>query len=114
MGGSKGTAPQIMMPAPTPPPTIYRSVIPEEDYARVAERIKALDAETAEAVKRREAMVGTDADLAKRAASRDVLTAAAYSGSLPQAQQYASVKEAADKALELAKARAAQLSNPTS
>ena len=59
-------------------------------------------------------MVGTDADLAKRAASRDVLTAAAYSGSLPQAQQYASVKEAADKALELAKVRAAQLSNPTS
>ena len=109
MGGSKGTAPQVMMPAPTPPPTLYRSVIPEEDYAFAAERQKRVEAETAEAVARREQMVGTGLDLARRAAQRDVLTAAAYSGSLPQAQQYAGVKEAADKALELAKERAAEL-----
>lgn len=98
----------MMMPAPTPPPTLYRSVIPEEDYERVAERMKRIDAATKEALARRDAMVGTPTDIAKRTAQRDVLAAAAYQSSLPTGEgsgQYDAVKAAAAQALELAKAR---------
>jgi len=108
MGGSPGTAPTMMMPAPTPPPTLYRSVIPEEDYERVAERMKRIDAATKEALARRDAMVGTTTDIAKRTAQRDVLTAAAYQSALPTGEgtgKYDAVKAAAAQALELAKAR---------
>jgi hypothetical protein len=97
-----------MMPAPTPPPTLYRSVIPEEDYQRVAERMQRINEQTKEALARRDAMVGTTTDIAKRAAARDVLTAAAYQSALPTGEgtgKYDAVKAAAAQALELAKAR---------
>ena len=97
-----------MMPAPTPPPTLYRSVIPEEDYQRVAERMQRINEQTKEALARRDAMVGTTTDIAKRAAARDVLTAAAYQSALPTGEgtgKYDAVKMAAAQALELAKAR---------
>jgi hypothetical protein len=98
----------MMMPAPTPPPTLYQSVIPEEDYQRVAERIKRLDDQTKQALARRDAMVGTPTDIAQRAAARDVLTAAAYQSAVPTGEgtgKYDPVKAAAAQALELAKAR---------
>ena len=97
-----------MMPAPTPPPTLYRSVIPEEDYQRVAERMQRINEQTKEALARRDAMVGTTTDIAKRAAARDVLTAAAYQSALPTGEgtgKYDAVKAAAAQALKLAKAR---------
>ena len=108
MGGSKPSAPTVMMPAPQPPPTLYRSIIPEEDYERVAERMKRIEADTQQIMARRDAMVGTPTDIANRMAQRDVLTAAAYQSGLPTGEgtgKYDPVKAAAAQALELAKAR---------
>jgi hypothetical protein len=97
--------PKVIQP---PPPTLYRSVIPEEDYARAAERLQRINADTQQALARRDAMVGTPTDVANRMAERNVLTAAAYQSALPTGEgtsQYDPIKAAAAQALELAKAR---------
>ena len=108
MGGSKPSAPIAMMPAPQSPPTLYRSVIPEKDYERVAERMKRIEADTQQILARRDAMVGSPTDIANRMAERNVLSAAAYQSGLPTGEgtgKYDPVKAAAAQALELAKAR---------
>lgn len=108
MGGSKPSAPVAMMPAATPAPVLYRSIIPEEDYERVAERKKSIEADTQQIMARRDAMVGSLPDIANRMAERNVLSAAAYQSGLPTGEgtgKYDPVKAAAAQVLELAKAR---------
>lgn len=109
MGGSRPSAPVTVLPAPTPPTTVYRSIVPEEDYQLVAERMKRIDADTERAIEDRNRMVGSTADIGKRMAERDVTTAAAYQASLPTGEgsdKYDPVKAAAAQALNLAKQRA--------
>ena len=106
MGGSSPGAPTTIMPAPTPPPTLYRSVIPEgpEGYGAVQDRTDRLTkVDIPAALAKRDEMVGTPTDIGKRVADRNALTAAAYLSSLPTGAGYDAVKAAA--AVNLAEAR---------
>jgi hypothetical protein len=44
MGGRKPSAPTVITPSPVSP-TVFRAVIPEEDYARMADYTKKLETE---------------------------------------------------------------------
>ena len=63
--GSRPSAPVTYRPTPTAP-TIYQSVIPEEDFQRARDYVDELKAERAGLVRQREAAGMGAADMAKR------------------------------------------------
>lgn len=63
--GSRPSAPVTYRPTPTAP-TIYQSVIPEEDFQRARDYVDELKAERAGLVRQREAAGMGSADIAKR------------------------------------------------
>ena len=63
--GSRPSAPVTYRPTPTAP-TIYQSVIPEEDFQLARDYVDELKAERAGIVKKREAAGLGAADMAKR------------------------------------------------
>lgn len=84
MGGSKPSAPTVIMPAETQPQQ-FQTVIPEKSFKDLAEQMGRIEAETGKIQEQRYDEVGTPAEIGARSRGRDVTSAAAYLASLPSA-----------------------------
>ena len=84
MGGSKPSAPTVIMPAETKPQQ-FQTVIPEKSFKDLAEQMGRIEAETGKIQEQRYDEVGTPAEIGARSKGRNVQTAAAYLASLPSA-----------------------------
>ena len=84
MGGSKPSAPTVIMPAETKPQQ-FQSVIPEKSFKDLAEQMGRIEKETGKIQEQRYDEVGTPAEIGARSKGTNMLAAAAYLSSLPQA-----------------------------
>ena len=84
MGGSKPSAPTVIMPAETKPQQ-FQTVIPEKSFKDLAEQMGRIETETAKIQEQRYDEVGTPAEIGARTKGRNVTLAAAYLASLPSA-----------------------------
>jgi hypothetical protein len=84
MGGSKPSAPTVIMPAETQPQQ-FQSVIPEKSFKDLAEQMGRIEKETGKIQQQRYDEVGTPAEIGARSKGTNMLAAAAYLSSLPQA-----------------------------
>ena len=84
MGGSKPSAPTVIMPAETKPQQ-FQTVIPEKSFKDLAEQMGRIEAETGKIQEQRYDEVGTPAEIGARTKGRNVTSAAAYLASLPSA-----------------------------
>jgi len=84
MGGSKPSAPTVIMPAETQPQQ-FQTVIPEKSFKDLAQQMGRIEAETGKIQEQRYDEVGTPAEIGARSRGRDVTSAAAYLASLPSA-----------------------------
>lgn len=82
MGGSSPSAPQVIMPSPTPP-LVFQSVVPEQSYKDLAAQRNRYQEQQEEIAKQRYSEVGTPAEIGARQRARDVKTEEAYLASLP-------------------------------
>lgn len=87
MGRSSPSPGQYYSPAPAPA-TVYQSVVPEQDYGAVAERLKRIQGQTDTALAQRYQEVGTPAELGARQAGRRVQEAASYLAAIPTSDKY--------------------------
>jgi len=83
MGSRPAPAPVTYIPEPTAP-TVFQSVVPEEDFARSSQYIQELKAEREAAKAERYAEIGTPEEIRARMEKRNKVTEAAYESSLPQ------------------------------
>ena len=83
MGGSKPSAPTIIMDPQTQPQK-FQTVTPKSSFQDVAETLKTTMEQSAQLDKNRYAAGFSPTDMAVRQAAGDVTSAAAYLGSLPQ------------------------------
>ena len=84
MGGSKPSAPTVIMPAETKPQQ-FQTIIPEKSFKDLAEQMGRIETETGKIQEQRYDEVGTPAEIGARAKGRNVTSAAAYLASLPSA-----------------------------
>ena len=84
MGGSKPSAPTVIMPAETKPQQ-FQSVIPEKSFKDLAEQMGRIEKETGKIQQQRYDEVGTPAEIGARAKGTNMLAAASYLSSLPKA-----------------------------
>jgi hypothetical protein len=84
MGGSKPSAPTVIMPAETKPEK-FQSVIPEKSFKDLAEQMGRIEKETGKIQQQRYDEVGTPAEIGARSKGTNMLAAAAYLSSLPKA-----------------------------
>ena len=84
MGGSRPSAPTVIMPAETKPQQ-FQSVIPEKSFKDLAEQMERIEKETGKIQQQRYDEVGTPAEIGARNKGTNMLAAAAYLSSLPQA-----------------------------
>ena len=84
MGGSKPSAPTVIMPAETKPQQ-FQTVIPEKSFKDLAEQMGRIETETGKIQEQRYDEVGTPAEIGARTKGRNVTSAAAYLASLPSA-----------------------------
>ena len=84
MGGSRPSAPTVIMPAETKPQQ-FQTVIPEKSFKDLAQQMGRIEAETGKIQDQRYDEVGTPAEIGARAKGRNVRSAAAYLASLPSA-----------------------------
>lgn len=105
--GSSGaqSAPTVVMPPPAQS-TIYESRNPKEAYQSLADLGKRLYDQTQVATSNLQAQSGTPQQIGQKMLDRDVLTAAAYSSSLPQAAS-SDLKQTANELMQKAKVKAA-------
>jgi len=82
MGGSKPSAPRVVMPSPTAP-IVFQSIVPEQSYKDLAAQMQRYQKERREIEKQRYAEVGTPGEIGDRQRARDVKTEEAYLASLP-------------------------------
>ena len=82
MGGSKPSAPTVIMPAETKPQQ-FQSVIPEKSFKDLAEQMGRIEKETGKIQQQRYDEVGTPAEMGARSKGTNMLAAAAYLSSLP-------------------------------
>jgi hypothetical protein len=82
MGGSKPSAPQVVMPAPTAP-IVFQSIVPEQSYKDLAAQMERYQQQREEIKKQRYSEVGTPGEIGARQRARDVKTEEAYLASLP-------------------------------
>lgn len=82
MGGSKPSAPQVVMPAPAAP-IIFQSLVPEQSYKDLAAQMGRYQQQRGEIEKQRYSEVGTPGEIGARQRARDVKTEEAYLASLP-------------------------------
>jgi hypothetical protein len=82
MGGSKPSAPQVVMPSPAAP-IVFQSIVGEESYRALADQMKRYQQERGEVAKQRYSEVGTPGEIGARQRARDVKTEEAYLASLP-------------------------------
>ena len=111
MGGSKPSAPVTYMPTPTAP-TLYNSVIPEEDFVAAADYLARMKADRDAIRKQRYQEVGTPGEIGARQAGIREQEAASYSASLPRGTQYEDARKAAEARLNKARIAAAELAAP--
>ena len=83
MGGSKPSAPTVIMPAETKPQQ-FQSVIPEKSFKDLAEQMGRIEKETGKIQDQRYDEVGTPAEIGARSKGTNMLAAAAYLSSLPK------------------------------
>ena len=84
MGGSKPSAPTVIMPAETKAEK-FQSVIPEKSFKDLAEQMGRIAAETGKIQQQRYDEVGTPSEIGARSKGTNMLAAAAYLSSLPKA-----------------------------
>ena len=84
MGGSKPSAPTVIMPAETKPQQ-FQSVIPEKSFKDLAEQMNRIETETGKIQDQRYDEVGTPAEMGARSKGTNFKAAAAYLASLPSA-----------------------------
>ena len=84
MGGSKPSAPTVIMPAETKPQQ-FQTIIPEKSFKDLAQQMNRIETETGKIQDQRYDEVGTPAEIGARAKGRNVRSAAAYLASLPSA-----------------------------
>ena len=84
MGGSRPSAPTVIMPAETKPQQ-FQTVIPEKSFKDLAQQMNRIETETGKIQDQRYDEVGTPAEIGARAKGRNVRSAAAYLASLPSA-----------------------------
>ena len=84
MGGSRPSAPTVIMPAETKPQQ-FQSVIPEKSFKDLAEQMGRIEKETGKIQDQRYDEVGTPAEIGARSKGTNMLAAAAYLSSLPKA-----------------------------
>ena len=82
MGGSKPSAPTVIMPAETKPQQ-FQSVIPEKSFKDLAEQMNRIETETGKIQEQRYDEVGTPAEMGARSKGTNFKAAAAYLASLP-------------------------------
>tara|TARA_Y100000114_G_C11598284_1_gene249134 strand:- start:34 stop:624 length:591 start_codon:yes stop_codon:yes gene_type:complete len=83
MGGSRPSAPTIVMPAQTKPQQ-FQTIIPEKSFKDLAEQMGRIETETGKIQDQRYDEVGTPAEIGARAKGTNMLAAAAYLSSLPK------------------------------
>ncbi len=83
MGNKPAPAPVTYIPSPQAP-TVFQSVVPEEDFARATQYIQELKTERETAKAERYAEIGTPEEIRARMDKRNKVTEAAYESSLPQ------------------------------
>lgn len=83
MGSRPAPASTTYIPTPVAP-TVFQSVVPEEDFARATQYIQELKAEREAAKAKRYAEIGTPEEIRSRMDKRNKVTEAAYESSLPQ------------------------------
>ena len=81
--GGRPSAPVTYRPTPTAP-TIYQSIVPEEDFERAGKYVEELKAERAKKKKEREAIGLGDADVAARQKQYMQAEQDTYKASLPK------------------------------
>ena len=84
MGGSRPSAPTVIMPAETKPQQ-FQSVIPEKSFKDLAEQMNRIETETGKIQEQRYDEVGTPAEMGARTKGTNFKAAAAYLASLPSA-----------------------------
>ena len=82
MGGSKPSAPTVIMAAETKPQQ-FQSVIPEKSFKDLAEQMNRIETETGKLQEQRYDEVGTPAEMGARTKGTNFKAAAAYLASLP-------------------------------
>lgn len=85
MGSRPAPAPTTYIPTPVAP-TVFQSVVPEEDFARATQYIQELKTEREAAKAERYAEIGTPEEIRSRIDKRNKVTEAAYESSLPQSK----------------------------
>ena len=83
MGGSKPSAPTVIMPAETKPQQ-FQSVIPEKSFKDLAEQMGRIEKETGKIQDQRYDEVGTPAEMGARSKGTNMLAAADDLSSLPK------------------------------
>jgi hypothetical protein len=83
MGSRPAPAPITYIPEPAAP-TVFQSIVPEEDFARSTQYIQDLKTARETAKAKRYAEIGTPEEIRSRMDERNKLTKAAYKSSLPQ------------------------------
>ena len=84
MGGSKPSAPTVIMPAETKPQQ-FQTVIPEKSFKDLAQQMNRIETETGKIQEQRYDEVGTPAEMGARSKGTNFKAAAAYLASLPSA-----------------------------
>ena len=82
MGGSRPSAPTVIMPAETKPQQ-FQTYIPEKSFKDLGEQMKRIETETGKIQEQRYDEVGTPAEIGARSKGTNMLAAAAYLSSLP-------------------------------
>jgi hypothetical protein len=83
MGSRPAPAPITYIPEAAAP-TVFQSIVPEEDFARATQYIQDLKTARKTAKAKRYAEIGTPEEIRSRMDERNKLTKAAYESSLPQ------------------------------
>ena len=96
MGGSKPSAPVTYIPTPAAP-TLYKSVIPETDFARAGEYLARIKADRKAAETQRYQQVGTPTEIGARQQAIQAQAASSYAASLPKGSQYDAARQSAQE-----------------
>ena len=87
MGGTKPTAPQVIMPSPASP-TVFQTVVPLKSYKDLAAQLGRFQTELGKVQEQRYSEVGTPAQIGAAQQARNVKSEEAYLASLPKGDRY--------------------------
>lgn len=87
MGGTKPSAPQVIMPAPSSP-TVFQTTVPLKSYKDLAAQLGRFQTELGKVQGQRYQEVGTPAQIGAAQQARNVKTEEAYLASLPKGDRY--------------------------